>query len=97
MGTMIPCALKTDMMNCWGTIVDLSLTGIQVKTYFSMEEWEPASVTFKINERFEFADLPGEVQWVRDTDDFHLVGIKFESGFSRERILYAMKQLIAAA
>lgn len=96
MGTLIPCGLKpsnSGHLDRWGTLVDFSLTGGQLRTYFSFNPRQKTLLTFSVKDKFLFRDMDGEVVWVDKENGYNFVGIQF-SPQDRNRILEAMRFMI---
>ena len=81
MGILIPCYLRLVSTNSSssGDILDLSFTGVQIKSDSRFTPNQKILVTFSIKNRFRFNDIEGVIAWAKTENKFNLAGIEFDS------------------
>ncbi len=97
MKTLIPCGICTRDLDSWGFLLDLSSTGIQVKTYFQLDPFQNTLVSFSLSNKFNFKNVEGRIMWVQRTDDYNLVGIRFAGAMDKSSVVSAMRNLLDQA
>src|SRR3990167_5943159 len=97
MGTIIPCVLQYPNFSgsdSWGTILDFSLSGVQLKSYFSFFPQQKVVMSFFIRDRYEFKNVEGHIIWVKQEGDYFYAGIEFASSLPKEKVAQAMHYMI---